>query len=181
MLDIVLAGAGLLLLWPLLLVICVLGYFDTGAPLLFQERVGRNQKPFILIKFRTMKMNSPHLASHLVSSSLITPFGAQMRRTKFDELPQLWNVLLGQMSLVGPRPGLFNQYDLIQARASYGVYAVRPGITGLAQVSGVDMSTPELLAFTDALMLRELSLTNYFKYLFMTILGKGVGDSIKNK
>jgi nucleoside-diphosphate-sugar epimerase/lipopolysaccharide/colanic/teichoic acid biosynthesis glycosyltransferase len=181
LLDVLLAGVGLLVLWPLLLVLYGLGLFDTGAPLLRQERVGRNQRPFVLVKFRTMRLNTAHVASHLASSAAITPLGAVLRRTKLDELPQLWNVLLGHMSLVGPRPGLFNQHDLTQARTAHGVYAARPGITGLAQVNGIDMSTPELLAQTDARMLRELSVHNYFKFIFLTVLGKGSGDGVKTQ
>jgi nucleoside-diphosphate-sugar epimerase/lipopolysaccharide/colanic/teichoic acid biosynthesis glycosyltransferase len=178
LLDVLLASAGLLVVWPLLLVLYALGLFDTGAPLLRQERVGRHQRPFVLVKFRTMRRDTAHVASHLASSAAITPLGAVLRRTKLDELPQLWNVLLGHMSLVGPRPGLFNQHDLTQARTAHGVYAARPGITGLAQVNGIDMSTPELLAQTDARMLRELSVRNYFKFILFTVLGKGTGDAV---
>ncbi len=181
LLDVLLAGVGLLGLWPLLLVLYALGLFDTGAPLLRQERVGRHQRPFVLVKFRTMRRDTAHVASHLASSSSITPLGAVLRRTKLDELPQLWNVLLGHMSLVGPRPGLFNQHDLTQSRTAHGVYAARPGITGLAQVNGIDMSTPDLLAQTDARMLCELSVSNYFKFIFQTVLGKGAGDGVKTK
>lgn len=177
--DVLLAGIGLLVLWPLLLVLYVLGLFDTGSPLLRQQRVGRNQQPFVLVKFRTMRRDTVHVASHLASSSAITPLGAILRRTKLDELPQLWNVLLGHMSLVGPRPGLINQYELTRARAAYGVYDSRPGITGLAQVNGIDMSTPELLAQTDARMLRELNFFNYFMFIFLTVAGKGAGDGVK--
>jgi O-antigen biosynthesis protein WbqP len=177
--DILFSCMGLMFLWPLLLALFALGMFDTGAPLLRQERVGRYQQPFVLIKFRTMRRDTANVASHLASISAITPLGAVLRRTKLDELPQLWNVLVGQMSLVGPRPGLFNQYELTQARAINGVYESRPGITGLAQVNGIDMSTPELLAQTDAQMLRELNLVNYFKLIFLTIAGKGSGDGVK--
>lgn len=181
LLDVLLAGTGLLVLWPLLLVLYVLGLFDTGVPLLRQDRVGRYQRPFVLVKFRTMRRDTAHVASHLASSAAITPLGAVLRRTKLDELPQLWNVLLGHMSLVGPRPGLLNQHDLTQARTAHGVYAARPGITGLAQVNGIDMSTPERLAQTDARMLRELSVRNYFKFIFLTVLGKGYGDGVQIK
>lgn len=178
-LDVLLAAMGLLLLWPVLLVVYVLGWFDTGAPLFKQERVGRNQRPFVLVKFRTMRLGTASVATHLASSAAITRLGGLLRRTKLDELPQLWNVLWGDMSLVGPRPGLFNQHDLTAARVAHGVFAVRPGITGLAQVNGIDMSTPELLAQTDARMLNEMNLTNYFKFIFMTISGKGTGDRVK--
>lgn len=127
-----------------------------------------------------MKLNTTSVATHLANSSSITKFGFFLRRTKLDELPQLWNVLKGEMSLVGPRPCLLNQQELIQERAKRGVLNVRPGITGLAQVNGIDMSTPELLAKTDARMIREMSVKKYFDFIFQTVTGKGRGDCIKN-
>ena len=127
-----------------------------------------------------MKKNTASVATHLASSSSITKFGHFLRKTKLDELPQLWNVLKGEMSLVGPRPGLSNQEELTTARENHNVYFVRPGITGLAQVNKIDMSTPELLAETDAEMIRTMSLRNYFKYIFMTVVGKGSGDRVKS-
>jgi lipopolysaccharide/colanic/teichoic acid biosynthesis glycosyltransferase len=166
---------------PVLLVIYVVGKFDTGSPIFRQERVGLDQNPFILVKFRTMRPDTVSVASHLVDASSITPLGAFLRRTKLDELPQLWNVLKGEMSLVGPRPCLFNQAELISERASRGVFSARPGITGLAQVKNIDMSTPKLLAETDALMLNKLTLLAYLKYIIMTVSGKGYGDVIKAK
>ena len=176
-LDIIFSLTGLVLGFPVLLVIYLLGLFDTGAPLFRQERVGRYQKPFTLIKFRTMRVGTASVASHLADVNAITPMGQFLRRTKLDELPQLWNVLWGDMSLVGPRPGLFNQKELLQAREQHGVFAARPGITGLAQVSGIDMSTPELLAQTDAKMLSGLGLGAYFRYIIQTALGGGSGDA----
>ena len=179
-LDVMLAGLGLLILWPLLFFLYLLGLFDTGSPVLCQERVGRDLKPFRIIKFRTMSLETPLVGSHLLGNGAITPLGGFLRKTKLDELPQLWNVLRGEMSLVGPRPNLFNQQDLIKARTSLGVYLVRPGITGLAQIRRIDMSKPHLLAHTDAQMLKKLNLYNYFKYIFMTIAGNGVGDCVKS-
>lgn len=179
-LDFIFALMGLVFGFPVLVLLSLIGFFDTGSPVFRQVRVGRNKKPFTLVKFRTMKVNTASVASHLASSSSITPFGHFLRRTKLDELPQLWNVLKGEMSLVGPRPGLFNQEDLTEARERYGVFTVRPGITGLSQVNEIDMSTPELLAETDAKMIAEMSLSNYFKYIFLTIAGKGSGDRVKN-
>lgn len=177
--DFTFALLGLVFGFPVLLVIYVLGLFDTGSPLFWQVRVGRNKKPFTLVKFRTMKVDTASVASHLVSTVSITRMGGFLRKTKLDELPQLWNVLWGDMSLVGPRPGLFNQEELTAARDKKGVYNARPGITGLAQVNEIDMSTPELLAETDAKMLQNLTLANYFKYIFMTVAGKGSGDRVK--
>lgn len=172
---------GLVFGLPVLLILWVIGFFDTGSPLFRQERVGRNKKPFTLVKFRTMKKDTASVASHLASADAITPFGHFLRRTKLDELPQLWNVLKGEMSLVGPRPCLFNQEELIAERESRGVLAARPGITGLAQVNDIDMSTPELLAKTDQKMLASLSVGAYFKYIFMTVAGKGAGDRVPGK
>jgi len=172
---------GLLFGFPVLLLLVVIGFFDTGSPVFRQERVGRNKKPFTLVKFRTMKKDTASVASHLASASAITPFGHFLRRTKLDELPQLWNVLKGEMSLVGPRPCLFNQEELIAEREQRGVLAARPGITGLAQVNDIDMSTPVLLAETDQKMLENLTVGAYFKYIFMTVAGKGAGDRVPGK
>ena len=172
---------GLVLGGPVLLVIYVIGLLDTGSPIFRQERVGRDQKPFTLVKFRTMRPDTASVASPLADASAITPLGAFLRRTKLDELPQLWNVLKGEMSLVGPRPCLFNQAELISERASRGVFSAKPGITGMAQVNNIDMSTPKLLAETDARMLKGLTVSSYFKYIFMTVGGKGSGDVVKAK
>lgn len=169
---------GLVVGFPVLVVLTVIGLFDTGSPIFRQVRVGRHQKPFTLIKFRTMKVDTASVATHLASSTSITRFGHFLRKSKLDELPQLWNVLKGEMSLVGPRPGLFNQKELTEERAKRGVFSVRPGITGLAQVSEIDMSTPALLAETDERMIQSLTLTHYFKYILMTVTGKGAGDRI---
>ena len=177
--DIFFSFVGLLLGSPVLLFLIMVGLFDTGSPIFRQERVGKGRKPFILVKFRTMKLDTPSEASHLASSSSITKLGSFLRKTKLDELPQLWNVLKGEMSLVGPRPCLYNQEELIEKRTERGVYAVRPGITGLAQVNEIDMSTPELLAETDMEMITTMSVKDYFRYIFMTIAGKGSGDRIK--
>jgi O-antigen biosynthesis protein WbqP len=177
-LDILLSGCGLLLGFPVLLLITLLGWFDNGSPFFRQVRVGRFQKPFTLIKFRSMRVGTASVATHLASADAITPFGHFLRRTKLDELPQLWNVLRGEMSLVGPRPSLFAQEELISERARRRVFDARPGITGLAQINEIDMSTPALLAETDAKMLASLTVSNYLYYIFQTITGKGAGDRI---
>ena len=178
--DFLFSLIGLVLLSPILLALIVAGYFDTGSPIFRQERVGRHKKPFNLMKFRSMHVNAPSVATHLASSSSITRFGGFLRKSKLDELPQLWNVLVGDMSLVGPRPNLFNQEELITERDTRLVYAVRPGITGLAQINKIDMSTPQLLAETDATMIQQLNHLGYFKFIFLTVFGKGFGDRIKN-
>lgn len=179
-LDIFFSLFGLVFGLPVLMAIFVAGLLDTGSPLFVQERVGRHKKPFKLVKFRTMTVDTASVASHLASSSSITRVGAFLRKTKLDELPQLWNVLKGEMSLVGPRPNLYNQEELISERDSRGVYNVRPGITGLAQINEIDMSTPELLARTDAQMLSSISVSKYFAYIVQTVSGKGSGDRVTN-
>ena len=177
--DILLPFLGLVLLSPILIVLMIIGYFDTGSPIFRQERVGKGRRPFRLMKFRSMHVNSPSVATHLASANSITRFGRFLRKSKLDELPQLWNVFVGDMSVVGPRPNLFNQEELIHDRDSRLVYSVRPGITGLAQINRIDMSTPQLLAETDAKMIQELSTLGYFKYIFLTVFGKGFGDRIR--
>ena len=126
-----------------------------------------------------MKLDTASVATHLADGSAITRLGKFLRASKLDELPQLVNVLKGDMSLVGPRPCLFNQTELIAARQKHGVFNALPGITGLAQVNGVDMSEPERLAELDALMLKDLSLASYFKFSIMTAFGSGSGDRIR--
>jgi len=179
--DIFFSFIGLLILSPIIFLLITIGYFDTGSPIFIQERVGKGKQPFRLMKFRSMHVNAPSVATHLSSVSSITPFGSFLRKSKLDELPQLWNVFVGDMSLVGPRPNLFNQEELIQERNSRGVYSVRPGITGLAQINKIDMSTPQLLAETDAKMIQELNTLGYFKYILLTVFGKGFGDRIKKE
>jgi len=170
---------GLVLGSPVLLVIYVVGLFDMGSPLFCQARVGRDRKPFTLVKFRTMRVGTDSVASHLADANAITTIGRFLRRTKLDELPQLWNVFTGKMSIVGPRPCLFNQHELIKEREIRGVFKVRPGITGLAQINKIDMSTPQLLAEVDEKMLSELTLKSYFRYILSTLLGKGFGDRVR--
>jgi len=176
--DIVFSLFGLVVGFPLLVLLWVMALFDTGSPLFYQERVGLNQKPFILLKFRTMEKSTASVASHLASQSDITPYGRFLRSTKLDELPQLWNVLVGEMSLVGPRPCLFNQEELVAERARHGIFDARPGITGLAQVRGVDMSMPKKLVEIEKEMLSDLCLKSYLWVIILTVFGKGGGDRI---
>jgi lipopolysaccharide/colanic/teichoic acid biosynthesis glycosyltransferase len=132
--------------------------------------VGYNQKLFFLIKFRTMPMGTKSAATHLIDNSIITSFGIFLRRTKLDEVPQLLNVLMGDMSIVGPRPCLSNQRKLISERKKRGIFKVKPGITGLAQISGINMKTPTLLAKTDLKMINKMNLYLYFYYILYTLL-----------
>jgi O-antigen biosynthesis protein WbqP len=177
-LDVVFSAAGLVIGSPLLALLWVLGWLENGSPIFRQVRLGRHQQPFTLVKFRTMRLDTDNAPTHMVSASSVTPLGHFLRRTKLDELPQLWNVLLGDMSLVGPRPGLPSHTALTEARARAGVFEARPGITGLAQLQGIDMSTPEMLAEVDARMLSGSTLTDYFRYVGATALGGGRGDRV---
>ena len=177
--DILFSFFGLLFLSPMILVILIIGLFDTGSPLFCQERVGVNKKPFNLYKFRSMHVNTQAVATHLVQVSAITKWGSFLRKSKLDELPQLFSVFIGEMSFVGPRPNLFNQIELIDERTKRGVYSIRPGITGLAQINKIDMSTPQLLAKTDAIMIDHLNVWYYFKYFFLTLFGRGFGDRVR--
>ena len=167
--DFLFSLIGLIFLSPLIILIFFIGLFDSGSPLFIQSRVGYNLKSFSLIKFRTMPMGARSAGTHLIKNIKLSSFGFFLRRTKLDEIPQLLNVLFGDMSLVGPRPCLFNQKKLISERKKRGVFKVRPGITGLAQILGISMKTPTLLAKTDQKMIKNMILYNYFYYIFKTI------------
>lgn len=167
--DLIFSLLGLFFLSPILIMLFIAGYFLNRSPLFKQTRVGYLKKPFILVKFRSMPKNTKSVATHLVNNKTITPFGKFLRVTKLDEVPQLWNVLLGDMSLVGPRPCLYNQKRLIYERKKRGVFKVKPGITGLAQISNVNMKTPLLLAKTDLKMIKKLNIYYYFYFIFKTL------------
>jgi len=178
--DIILAAIGLILGAPLLILLWLVGLWDTGSPIFRQPRLGRHREPFVLLKFRTMRVGTSSVATHLVDSQSITRWGRIVRKIKLDELPQLWNVLMGDMSLVGPRPCLPGQYEVIREREKLQLFEFRPGITGSAQISEVDMSQPRLLAQTDAEMMESLSLFTYLRYILWTVLGKGQGDRVRD-
>jgi len=177
--DVILSVLALFLSMPIILILIFLGLIDTGSPFFIQIRIGRLKKPFPMIKFRTMKKETLSVPTHLADSSDITNFGKFLRKSKLDELPQLWNVIKGEMSIVGPRPCLPTQLELIKERELHGVFEVRPGITGLSQVNAIDMSTPQLLAETDAKMIEALSFITYCKLILMTIRGEGFGDRMR--
>jgi lipopolysaccharide/colanic/teichoic acid biosynthesis glycosyltransferase/glycosyltransferase involved in cell wall biosynthesis len=158
--DVVASGLLLILLSPLLLAIGLLVRLDSPGPALFrQRRVGRGSREFTILKFRTMRVGAPDLASHLMGpgSSLVTPIGKILRRTSLDELPQLWNVLAGEMTLIGPRPALFNQDDLIAMRQEVGADALKPGVTGWAQIHGRDEIALETKVQLDRYYLENVS------------------------
>ena len=178
-LDILFSLVGMVFGIPVFIVVILLALFDHGSPFFRQSRVGREQQNFTLVKFRTMTIGTLSVGTHLVDPSSITRLGSFLRKTKLDELPQLVNVLAGHMSLVGPRPCLPNQLELIAERSSRGVFAVRPGITGLAQINDIDMSTPRKLARYEKIMLNHMSIKFYMKMIFATVVGRGRGDRVR--
>lgn len=177
--DFIFSLIGILILWPIWIVLYLFCYLDTRSPILVQERMGKDLKPFKLYKFRTMHLDTIHVASYLADHDSITRFGKFLRKTKLDELPQLVNVLKGEMSLVGPRPVILSETEVIEARKLKEVYNHLPGVTGLSQINKIDTSNPIRLAAVDAKMLRELNLSNYFTFIIATVIGKGQGDRIK--
>lgn len=148
-----------------------------ASPFFLQRRLGYRQRPFLLLKLRTMHPDTPAGGSHEIGVKTILKCGRILRKLKIDELPQLWNVLRGDMSLVGPRPGLEMQMELAKFREKYSVFELFPGITGVSQVHGLDMSTPDLLAQMDATYLGSWSLRRDLKILVQTVLGRGSGDA----
>ena len=171
-LDFFLALCGLLVLWPLFLIIAAAIKIDDPGPVFFsQKRVGQNKNYFNLYKFRSMKVNTPDVPTHLLEhpEQYISRVGAFLRKSSLDELPQLWNILLGQMSVIGPRPALWNQYDLIAERDKYGANSVRPGLSGWAQINGRDELPIEVKARFDGEYVEKVSFLFDCKCFFGTI------------
>jgi O-antigen biosynthesis protein WbqP len=179
-LDFFISASGLILLMPVMLVIA---YFvrrsSPGGALFVQTRVGKAERPFQCYKFRTMASGAPQGGSHEVGASWITPIGRRLRSYKLDELPQLFNVVRGDMSLVGPRPCLPIQADVVAARRKQNVFSIRPGITGPAQLAGIDMSTPDQLADADGRYVQTRTLSGDLRMLAKTAFGGGSGDAAK--
>jgi O-antigen biosynthesis protein WbqP len=179
--DVAASGAALLLLaLPLLILAMVVRLTSPGPALYWSQRVGRGNRLFSMPKFRTMRIDTPEVATHLLNDPdrWLTPPGGFLRKTSLDELPQLWSVLVGDMSLVGPRPALFNQHDLVALRTEAGVEALRPGVTGWAQINGRDeIAIPEKVAL-DAEYLRRQGFLFDLRILLATVApvvtGKGV-------
>jgi O-antigen biosynthesis protein WbqP len=165
---------------PIILILIVAIRLTSSGPGIFrQQRVGQNGKLFTCYKLRTMYADTQDRPSHLTARSAITPLGSVLRRTKLDELPQLWNIALGDMSFVGPRPCLPSQHELIRLRTERGLYGLRPGITGVAQVNGVDMSDPIALVNIETQYLNTMGLVEDLRLILLTIIGTGSGDAAK--
>ena len=171
--DVLAAGAGALAALPAMSAIAVAIKLTSKGPVLYwSERVGQDNRIFRMPKFRTMRTDTPAVATHLLNdpARFLTPIGGFLRKTSLDELPQLWSILTGDMTLVGPRPALFNQDDLVAMRTERGVHALVPGLTGLAQVSGRDeLPIPEKVAY-DAEYQRVISLATDLKIIARTII-----------
>ncbi|MBQ3394470.1 MAG: sugar transferase [Oscillospiraceae bacterium] len=172
-LDIVLSLAALVVLMPLMLVIAVVIKIDSPGPVLFvQDRITKGKKIFKILKFRTMFTDVPKdVPTHLLGDpeSKITKVGKFLRKSSLDELPQIWNILVGEMSIIGPRPALYNQYDLIAERDKYGANDIRPGLTGLAQIMGRDELPIEVKARYDGEYTQNISFANDIRIFFRTI------------
>lgn len=171
--DIIIAFIGSILLIPLLIIIIIAIKIDSSGPILFkQKRVGKNKKYFKIYKFRTMRIDTPKdKPTHLLENpeQYITKVGRFLRKTSLDELPQIWNILTGQMSIIGPRPALWNQFDLIEERDKYGANNIRPGLTGWAQINGRDeLLIPEKAKF-DGEYVKRMSFLFDCKCFFGTI------------
>lgn len=177
-LDFVIAFTGLIFFSPLLLFISLVLFIEHRKPFFFQTRLGKDKQPFTLVKFRSMKATAENVPTHEISANYITRTGKVLRASKLDELPQLWNVLFGDMSLVGPRPCLPMQTKLIFEREQRRVFTLRPGITGPSQVKKIDMSNPKRLAVEDSSMVGNQNIWDYFKYILLTLTGSGQGDRI---
>ncbi|WP_420412668.1 sugar transferase [Roseibium sp.] len=177
LIDVGFALAVILVFWWLLLIVWVLVKTGSDGPGIFaQERVGKGGKVFTCYKFRTMGKDTRQAGTHEISESAVTPIGAFLRKTKIDELPQVWNILKGELSLVGPRPCLPVQEELVEERKKRGVLDVLPGITGFAQIQGIDMSHPVRLARKDAEYIARRGLLFDLKIILGTFIGKGQGD-----
>lgn len=178
--DILAAIVGGLVCIPLILVLGIWVRMSSPGPAIFRQiRLGRHEEPFVCLKLRTMSQGTPSAGTHEVSGAAVTPLGKVLRRLKLDELPQLWNVLVGEMSLVGPRPGLPQQLELSEQRRLRGVYAARPGVTGPGQINDIDMSTPVELAEIDASYALSPTVGAYIRFIILTVLGRGQGDRVR--
>lgn len=179
--DLAFALVVVLLVGWLLLIVWIMIRLDSPGPGIFrQERVGRHGKTFTCFKFRTMQQGTKQAGTHELSSASITRLGHFLRKSKIDELPQIINIALNELSLIGPRPCLVSQVELIEARRTLGVFDVKPGISGLAQIQNIDMSEPERLARVDALYVAQQSLPLDLKIILATFTGSGQGDKVKS-
>lgn len=180
--DFLLSLIGIIVLSPVLLLLCLAIKIDSKGPIIFkQKRVGKNKTHFNIYKFRTMKIDTPkEMPTHLLEDPdfYITKVGKFLRKTSLDELPQLFNIIKGDMAVIGPRPALWNQYDLIEERDKYGANNIRPGLTGLAQISGRDELEIPIKAKLDGKYTDNISLMMDIKCFFGTITSVFKSDGV---
>ena len=183
LIDIVLSFMGLVLLSPIFIVIAIAVKIDSKGPILFkQKRIAKGKKHFEILKFRTMYADVPKdVPTHLLANpeSKITKVGKFLRKSSLDELPQIWNILVGEMSIIGPRPALWNQFDLIAERDKYGANDVRPGLTGLAQIMGRDELPIDVKAKYDGEYAKKITFMKDVKIFFRTITSVLGAEGIK--
>ena len=172
--DIMLSSLVIIMLWPLFIVLAILIKMDSEGPVFFkQKRIGIHKTHFYILKFRTMRIDTPKdIPTHLFENpdKWITRVGRFLRKTSLDELPQIFNIFLGHMSIIGPRPALWNQYDLIKERDKYGANDILPGLTGLAQINGRDELPIHVKARLDGEYVEKISFKMDIKCFFYTIL-----------
>lgn len=180
--DFLLSLIGIIVLSPVLLLLCLAIIIDSKGPIIFkQKRVGKNKTYFNIYKFRTMKIDTPkEMPTHLLEDPdfYITKVGKFLRKTSLDELPQLFNIIKGDMAVIGPRPALWNQYDLIEERDKYGANDIRPGLTGLAQISGRDELEIPIKAMLDGKYTDNIALMMDIKCFFGTIASVFKSDGV---
>ena len=177
MIELILAIIGLIALSPFLLIIVLIVRATSPGPAFFKQiRVGKNQKSFTILKIRTMRLGTKQIGTHLIEAEAVTTIGRFFRKLRIDEVPQLLNVIMGHMSIVGPRPCLPSQTDVIAARLIENVYSVRPGITGLAQIKGLDMATPTELAEIDGYYVRSRSFGLDLLIILKTVTGQAMDN-----
>jgi len=182
LMDIILSFIGLIVLSPIILILIIAIKLDSKGLVLFkQKRVGINKAHFNILKFRTMSIDTPYdTPTHLLTNpeQYITKMGKFLRKTSLDELPQIWNIFVGQMSIIGPRPALWNQYDLIAERDKYGANDVPPGLTGWAQINGRDELTIELKAKLDGEYVEKIGFLMDVKCFFGTVVSVVKSDGV---
>lgn len=180
--DLILSLCALIVLSPLFLLVCLAIKIDSPGPIFFkQRRIGKNKEEFLILKFRSMRTGAPkNQPTHLLkdANAHITRVGNFLRKTSIDELPQLVNIIMGQMSIVGPRPALYNQYDLIAKRDKVGANDVRPGLTGWAQVNGRDELPIDVKARFDGEYIQKMSLLFDVKCILRTFKSVSTADGI---
>lgn len=182
-LDIILSLIAMLILWPVFVFIAVIIKLDSKGPVFFkQKRIGKNKREFYILKFRTMRTDTPKdMPTHMLQNSdvFITKIGTFLRKSSLDELPQIINILMGEMSIIGPRPALWNQYDLIAERDKYGANGIDPGLTGWAQINGRDELPIEAKARFDGVYVIKMSFAFDAEIFFKTIFSVLRSDGVK--